>query len=66
MGHFFSVFIKSYNIASVLCFGFLAMRHVGISAPQPGIKPVPPALEDKVLTTGPPRKFPLVYWLIKT
>ena len=33
-----------------------------ISAPQPGIKSVPPALEGKVLTTGPPRKFPLVIY----
>ena len=40
-----------YNIASVLCFGFLATRHVG-----PGIQPIPPALEGEVLTTGPPGK----------
>ena len=41
-------FLKSlywicYNIASVLCVGFLAVRHVGgILAPRPGIEPTPP------------------------
>ena len=30
----------------------------GILAPQPGIEPVLPELEGKVLTTGPPGKFP--------
>ena len=48
----FKVFIDfCYDIASVLCFGFLATRHLGTSAAQPGIKPTPPALEGKVLTT---------------
>ena len=28
----------------------------GISAPQPGIEPAPPALEGEVLTIGPPGK----------
>ena len=28
----------------------------GTLAPQPGVKPAPPALEGKFLTTGPPRK----------
>ena len=53
----FKVFIEfCYNIASVLCFGFLAVRHSGILAPQPGIEPAPAALEGEVLTTGPPGK----------
>ena len=26
----------------------------GILVPQPGIEPTPPALEGKILTTGPP------------
>ena len=30
----------------------------GISAPQPGIELVLPALEGKVLTSGPPGKAP--------
>ena len=42
-----------YSIASVLCFGFFVSEACGILAPQPGIKPTPPALEGKVLTTGP-------------
>ena len=28
----------------------------GILDPQPGIEPVPPALEGNILTTGPPGK----------
>ena len=36
------------------CYGFLC----GILAPQPGIKPIPPALEGEVLTHGPPGKPP--------
>ena len=39
-----------------LCSGVLAMRHVGILGPQPGINPSPLALEGKVLTTGLPGK----------
>ena len=57
--HFKSLYWICYNIASVLCFGFLAWR---ILAPQPGIKPVPPALEGKVLTTAEPGKS-LPYFL---
>ena len=57
MDHFFKVFIELfYNIASVLCFGFLSTRHMEILAPGPGIKPTPPALEGEVLTTGLPGK----------
>ena len=51
----FKVFIEfCYNIASVLCFGFSALRYVGILAPQPEIEPVFLALEGEVLTTGLP------------
>ena len=32
----------------------------GILAPQPGIEPKPRALEGKVLSTGPPRKSPVM------
>ena len=39
-----------------LCFGFLAREACGIIVPQAGIKPTGPALEDGVLTTGPPGK----------
>ena len=30
-------------------------KHVGL-VPQPGIEPTPPALEARILTTGPPEK----------
>ena len=35
---------------------FFGSEACGILAPRPGIEPVPPALEGKVLTTGPPGK----------
>ena len=34
-----------YNVASVLCFGFLAVRHVVILASRPGSKTAAPALQ---------------------
>ena len=37
-------------------FGFLAARHVGSLAPQPGMEPALPVLKGKVLNTGPPGK----------
>ena len=50
-------FLKSllifYNIASVLCFGFLA-KACGILVPQPGIRLTLLGLEGKVLSTGRP------------
>ena len=52
MDHFLSVHCICYNIASVLCFGFLTMRHVGILAPQPGTEPTPSALKAQVPATG--------------
>ena len=45
-----------YNSVSVLCFGFLATRHMKILAPLPGFEPATLALEGEVLTIGPPRK----------
>ena len=42
------------SIVSVLCFGFLPMRHV--ESPWPEIEPTPPAVEGKLLTIGPPGK----------
>ena len=52
--HFNSLYWIFYNVTSVLCFAFLATRHV--LAPWPGVEPTPPALEGKVLTTVPPGK----------
>ena len=37
---------------------FFGCEAYGILASQPGIKPIPPALEGKVLTTGLPGKSP--------
>ena len=37
-------------------FWFFGQEACGILAPRPGIKPAPTALEDEVLTTGPPGK----------
>ena len=37
-------------------FWFFGPKAGGILAPWPGIKPVPPALEGEVLTTGLPGK----------
>ena len=52
-------------------FWFFGCEARGILAPQPGIKPAPPALDGKVLTTGPPGKsLNLQYfyypWLVVT
>ena len=41
-------------------FCFSGCKACRILAPQPGIEPVPPALEGGVLTTGPPGKSPLI------
>ena len=37
-------------------FWFFGLEACGILAPQPGIKPTPPVLEEEVLTTGPSAK----------
>ena len=53
-------FLKSLSNLLQYCFCFMfwffGCEACGILAPQPGIEPAPPALEGKVLTTGPPRK----------
>ena len=49
----FTEFVK--DIVSIL-FWFLGREACGISAPQPGIKPTPSALEGEVLTTELPGK----------
>ena len=52
----FKVFIDIFTI--YLLFYVLVFSHkaCGILAPWLGIEPAPPALEGKVLTTGPPGK----------
>ena len=37
--------------------GFSSPGARGVFDPQPGIKPVSPALQDGFLTIGPPEKF---------
>ena len=59
-------FLKSLlnMLQCCFCFMFWFFGHkaCGILAPQPGIKPTPPTLEGKVLTTGPPGKvFAIVF-----
>ena len=60
-------FLKSLlnMLQCCFCFMFWFFGHkaCGILAPQPGIKPTPPALEGKVLTTGPPGKSLTFYSL---
>ena len=50
-----SLYWICYSVASALYFVFFGQEACGV-LPQPGIKPTPPALEGKVLTTGPPGK----------
>ena len=55
MEHFKSLCWICYNIAFVLCFCFLASRHVRLRSLTRDWTHIP-ALEGKVLTTGPPGK----------
>ena len=55
----FKVFIEFITILLLLfMLWFFSQEPCGILAPLPGIKPTPPALEGKALTTRPPRKSP--------
>ena len=60
----FKVFIEFVTILLLsflftYFFWFLFGREAcGILVPEPGIKPASPALEGRVLTTGPPRESP--------
>ena len=55
-----TIFKKSllnfYNAASTLCSEFFWLRGMWVLTSQPGIEPLPPALEGEVLTTGLPGK----------
>ena len=44
-------------------FWFFGREACGILAPWPGTEPTLPALEGKVLTTGPPGKSPIFSFL---
>ena len=54
----FKVFTEFVTTKTLLLFYVLVFGHeaCGILAPQPGTEPTTPALEGKVLTTGPPGK----------
>ena len=54
--------LLKYCFCFVLCFGFLAMSHVGFSSLR--IKPEHPAMEGEVLIIGPPRKSHLTSFLV--
>ena len=54
----FKVFIEFATILLLFFILFFGCEACGILAPQPGMEPAPPALEGKVLTTGPPAKSP--------
>ena len=45
-------------------FVFFGSEARGVLVPWPGIEPVYPALEGKVLTTGPPGKSPFTFWCV--
>ena len=46
-------------------FCFLAIRHVLILTPQPGIKAQTPEFKGEVLTTKPPEMSPQLYILLQ-
>ena len=52
----FKVFIEFITILLLFYVLIFWPQACGILAPQPGIKPSSPALEGKVITTGPPGK----------
>ena len=54
-----------YNIVSILCFGFLASRHMGSYLSDQGIEPTPLALEGEVLTSEPPGKSLIIHIFFK-
>ena len=54
--HSYSLYWICYNVVSVLCFGFLAARHVRAQLPDQGLNLPRLALEGEVPTTGPSGK----------
>ena len=56
--HFFKSLLNLLQHCFCFMFWFFGLKACGILAPRPGIDPAPPALESKVLTTGPPGKSP--------
>ena len=59
----FKVFIQFVTILLIFMLWFYGHKACGILAAWSGSKPLPPVLEGKVLTTGPPGKS-LFSWLL--
>ena len=58
----FKVFIEFVTILLLsYMFWFFGLKACGILAPWPGVEPASPALEDEVLTTGPPGKSHILF-----
>ena len=57
------IFEELGRISFIFIF-WLCCAACGLSIPQPGMEPVAPALEGKILTTGPPGTFPRLIHLI--
>ena len=53
---FFKYLLNLLQYCFCSTFWFFGRKSYGILAPQPGTEPASPALEGKVLTTGPPGK----------
>ena len=63
VNHFLSL-LNLLQYCFCFIFWFLGHEACGILAHHPGIKPAPPALEDEVLTTGPPgRSLVIIIYL---
>ena len=56
VGNFFKDFIEFITILLLFYVLDFGSQACGILAPPAGMEPAPPALERKVLTTGPPGK----------
>ena len=52
----FKVFVNLLQYCFCFMFRFFVLEAYGILVPQRGIETILPALEGKVLTTGPPGK----------
>ena len=63
----FKVFIESVTILLLFyIWGFFGCKACGILVPQPWIESTNPALEWKVLATGPPGKSPYLIFFTRT
>ena len=63
-GPFLKSLLNLFQYCFYFMFWFFGCKACGILAPRPGVKPVSPALESKVLTTGPPGKSHMLSFLI--